>query len=274
MSKKLFISYRHKDVNYADTIHRYLRDYFGKDNTFIDTHGIPPGEDFDTYIDSVLNEFTAEDVMLVLVGSQWLQLQDESGNQKLFIKDDIVRSEIKLGLNICRVIPVLVDISRLDMPRVEELPDDLAEFAFKNAFEVRRNSLERDLEELISSIGQPTNFTVVNNVPKRTHESRSKASHEGYDDTFILQATNMVGDSVTHVLNNGEETNLTLHPDVYEILVERNFVYKKVYGGRWGRDILNEYGLDKSNSIKIRVLNGQSILVHLDWEDGQMVIKK
>jgi hypothetical protein len=274
MGKKIFISYRHKDVNYADTIHRYLRDYFGEDNTFIDTHGIPPGENFDTYIDSVLNEFTADDVMLVLVGSQWLKLQDEAGNQKLFIDDDIVKREIELGINTCRVIPVLVDISRLDMPRVEDLPEDLAEFAFKNAFEVRRNSLERDLEELISFIGQPTNFTVVNNVPKRTHESRSKASHEGYDDTFILEATDMVGDRVTHVLNNHEETNLTLPPDVYEILVVRKFVYKKVYGGRWGRDIRTENGLDKSNSIKIRVLNGQELIVHLSWEDDQIVIKK
>jgi hypothetical protein len=64
------------------------------------------------------------DVLLALIGDEWLTITDEHGRRRLDDPDDFMRLEIEAALtrNV-RVIPILVDGVR--MPRVAELPASL-----------------------------------------------------------------------------------------------------------------------------------------------------
>jgi WD40 repeat protein len=86
------------------------------------------------------------DVLLALVGDQWLTITGEDGRRRLDDPDDFVRLEIEAALtrNV-RVIPVLVDGAR--MPRAGELPPSLAKL-------VRRQALELSPSRFASDTGQ------------------------------------------------------------------------------------------------------------------------
>jgi hypothetical protein len=88
------------------------------------------------------------DVLLALIGPQWLTISDEHGRRRLDDPDDLVRLEIEAALvhNI-RVIPVLVDGAR--MPRADELPPSLARLARRQAVELSASQLELDTNRLL-----------------------------------------------------------------------------------------------------------------------------
>src|ERR1700732_3136706 len=92
---KIFISYRREDsAANALSIGQYLEHEFGRQNVFIDID-MRAGTKFP----AVLEERLAEcKVMLVLIGSQWLNAQDEQGQRRLDSPDDWVRLEIAHAL--------------------------------------------------------------------------------------------------------------------------------------------------------------------------------
>ena len=75
------------------------------------------------------------DVLLALIGDEWLTVTDEHGRRRLDDPDDFARLELEAALarNI-RVIPVLVDGAR--MPRADELPPSLAPLAGRQALQL------------------------------------------------------------------------------------------------------------------------------------------
>jgi hypothetical protein len=128
----------------AGRLHDRLALTFGRDNLFMDVDHIPVGEDFEAY----LNRQVAEcNVVLVVIGPNWLNARDESGGRRLDNPDDFVAIEIAAALarNI-RVIPVLVDGAR--MPKASELPDFLKPLARRQAAEVRHAHFGQDAEAL------------------------------------------------------------------------------------------------------------------------------
>jgi formylglycine-generating enzyme required for sulfatase activity len=146
---RIFICYRHEDsFAYAGRIYDRLTSQFGAANVFMDVDTLKPGVDFV----EVLEQAVAScDVLIAVIGKQWVTSADEQGNPRLENPDDFVRLEIGTALerNI-RVVPVLVGGSR--MPRSNELPAALSRLARRHALEVPDTAFHRELNRLVESI--------------------------------------------------------------------------------------------------------------------------
>src|SRR4029078_8206838 len=109
---------------------------------------IPAGVDSQTYMNT---QVAACDVLLVVIGQNWLHSKDESGKRRLDSPDDFVAVEIEAALaRDIRVIPLSVDEAR--MPKADKLPDPIKLLARRNAVEVRHSHFGRDAEALIEKI--------------------------------------------------------------------------------------------------------------------------
>lgn len=157
---RIFISYRRDDsAGYAGRLLDYLIPHFGKKNVFMDISNIEPGEDFH---EAIKRAIASCDVVLVMIGKQWLTISDEDGRPRLNNPKDLVRFEVATALALprVRVIPVLVRDSH--MPASQALPDDLKQLALRNAYELSDSRFQYDADELIQAIrriraGKPAN---------------------------------------------------------------------------------------------------------------------
>jgi len=151
---RVFISYRRDDsTDISGRIYDRLRPKYGRDNVFKDVESIPLGVDFRR----VLAEEVAKcDVMLVIIGRQWVTIVDESGQRRLDNPADFVRIEVEAALpRGVPVIPVLIQDAR--MPKVEDLPATLGDLAYRNGiiihgdpyFHQDMNLLIRHLDALV-----------------------------------------------------------------------------------------------------------------------------
>ncbi|MEP7292640.1 MAG: toll/interleukin-1 receptor domain-containing protein, partial [Chloroflexota bacterium] len=145
---RIFLSYRRADSRLvSNRIYDRLVAAFGKQNVFKDVDNIPPGRDFR----GVLREATAEcQVMLVVIGPNWVNVTDANGNRRLDDPNDFVRIEVETGLQRdgILVIPVLVEGAA--MPPPNQLPISLQELAYNNAFTIHDDPLfHRDMDALI-----------------------------------------------------------------------------------------------------------------------------
>jgi hypothetical protein len=143
----IFVSYRRDDSSgHAGRLFDRLVSHFGKDRIFMDVDTIDPGEDFVTVIE---NAVSSCQILIAVIGRQWLTSDDDSSARRLDSPNDFVRLEIATALrrNI-RVIPVLVQ--RANMPKPQDLPDDLAKFLRRNAIELSDLRWQHDVDQLIS----------------------------------------------------------------------------------------------------------------------------
>lgn len=153
---KIFISYRRADSEIiTGRIYDRLIQAFNSEDVFKDVDNIPPGKDFR----GVLREATAQcDIMLVIIGLDWLTVTDDNGNRRLDDPEDFVRLEVETGLlrDSVTVIPVLVKGAK--PPHASELPDSLKQLAYNNAFIIHNDPhFSGDVQRLISKI-QPENM--------------------------------------------------------------------------------------------------------------------
>jgi hypothetical protein len=145
----VFISYRRQDTGpYARLLYEELRRRLDSEQVFMDVDSIEVGVDF---AEAIQHAVAACEVLLALVGPQWLTITDANGQQRLEDPDDTVRLEIEAALtrNI-RVIPVLVDNTL--MPQRQQLPESLAPFSRRNALELSYNRYGYDLGRLLEAI--------------------------------------------------------------------------------------------------------------------------
>jgi len=136
---KIFISYRRSDAEHAaGRLYDRLCGHFGQDEIFYDADKIPSGIDFPTFIKSMLDECA---VLIVLIGSRWLQ-EDDEGKRKIDDEADWVRIEIETALSReINVIPVL--ISEIGMPAKSDLPNTLKPIT---SFQYRKLPSNRDFK--------------------------------------------------------------------------------------------------------------------------------
>ena len=146
----VFVSYRRGDTEgQARALFNELTDLVGEDSVFMDVDSIALGRDFR----QVLQERLAScDVMLALIGPDWLDIRDASGNRRLNSPADFVRQEVAAALK--RNIPVTPVLVRgAQIPAAEQLPDDLKDLAFRNGFELSHTRWESDVREMIKRLG-------------------------------------------------------------------------------------------------------------------------
>jgi hypothetical protein len=150
---RIFISYRRSDSEIiAGRIYDRLVAAFGEDNIFMDIDDIPPGLDFRDVIDQALAK---TDVMLAIIGPDWLDEKDVYGNRRIELENDWVRAEIARGLrnDYILVIPVLVKDAKA--PPVNMLPPSLQTLSFLNAVDIHRSQhFHRDMNRLIQYLRQ------------------------------------------------------------------------------------------------------------------------
>jgi hypothetical protein len=148
-SDGVFISYRRQETApYARLLREELSRRLGSQQVFMDVDSIEVGVDFTEAIQRAVD---ACQVLLALIGPQWLTATDAEGQRRLDNPDDSVRLEIQAALarNI-RVIPVLVD--NTPMPGRQQLPDSLVPLARRNALELSYNRYAYDLGRLLEVI--------------------------------------------------------------------------------------------------------------------------
>ena len=147
---RVFISYRRQETAWpARQLYELLGDQFGADQVFKDIDDIDPGDDF---VDKITRAVSSCDVLLALIGEQWLTLEDEEGRRRLEDPADFVRLEIATALSRpdVRVIPILVDGAR--MPRAHELPPELEPLVRRQA--VQLSAISFDASRLMLAVSQ------------------------------------------------------------------------------------------------------------------------
>jgi hypothetical protein len=146
----VLINYRRGETaGEARALFKELAATGGGDAVFMDVDTIALGRDFRQVIRERLESC---DLMLALVGRDWIAAEDPSGRRRLDDPNDFVRFEIEAALR--RGIPVTpVLVQGAQMPAAEQLPEAIRDFAFRNAFELSHNTWESDVNELLKRLG-------------------------------------------------------------------------------------------------------------------------
>lgn len=146
---RIFISYRRQDsAAYAGRLRDSLEKHFFTGNIFFDLSSIAAGSDF---VDVIEEKIAVCDVMLVIIGIEWLAAADENGKLRLGGKDDHVTVEITTALKRgLEVIPVLVGGAR--MPGAGQLPDEIAALSRINAAEISDSRWNYDVQQVVDVI--------------------------------------------------------------------------------------------------------------------------
>jgi TIR domain-containing protein/FHA domain-containing protein len=147
---KIFICYRRQDAaGHAGRLRDRLAGAFGDSQVFLDIDQIEIGEDFVERTTSVVDSCR---VFLVVIGPRWLD-RDAHGRRRIDNPDDYVRIEIRSALHKTSqivVLPVLVQGAQ--MPREEDLPDDLQALSRRNALVAPDERWRTEIDRLVENI--------------------------------------------------------------------------------------------------------------------------
>jgi hypothetical protein len=127
---------------FAGRVRDRIASRFGEDSVFIDVDNIPFGKDFRVHIQEVLAKANA---VLVIVGPKWLG-RGKAGNRRIMDDTDPVRIELETALS-KRIPTIPILVGHTSMPKPDQLPESLRNFAFINGAPVNRG---RALLELAS----------------------------------------------------------------------------------------------------------------------------
>jgi hypothetical protein len=149
----IFISYRRQDSrDTVGRIHDHLREAFDEQRIFLDVERQSPGDDYRLAIERAL---ARAEVVLAVIGSDWLTAAEPTGRRRLDASDDMVRLELEaaLGSNL-RVVPVLIEGAA--MPNPDDLPESLQELSYRTATAVRPDpDFRTDMARLIVTLRLP-----------------------------------------------------------------------------------------------------------------------
>jgi pterin-4a-carbinolamine dehydratase len=100
--------------------------------------------------DEVRERLHASDIVLAVVGPEWLGASDQFKRRRIDQDDDWVRLELEEALNGGKtVLPVVFEC---EPPRAEALPPSLHELATRQMVEVRDDYAENDLQPLLAEL--------------------------------------------------------------------------------------------------------------------------
>ena len=142
---EIFISYRRDDSSgFAGALLRELNDEFGDERIFMDVDDIKGGVD---YAGMIAEELDGCEILVAIIGKQWLTLADGEGRRRLDNPEDMVRIEVATALAKGKVVVPLL-VKGAPMPTRADLPDDLQGLAMRNAIEVSNTNWRADIGEL------------------------------------------------------------------------------------------------------------------------------
>jgi tetratricopeptide (TPR) repeat protein len=141
----VFVSYRTVDTGLiaASWFDRFA-ELFGADQVFWDKESIRAGEDYAVRIAAAMEQV---DVLVAVIGPDWLARDDDGGGRLVDRERDWVRREITRALQ--RGIPVIpVLLGDTPVPVVANLPDGMRGMERHQAERVRHESFGRDMAHL------------------------------------------------------------------------------------------------------------------------------
>jgi hypothetical protein len=150
---RIFISYRRSDSTaHAGRIAASLRAHAASPEVFFDTTDIEPGSVWPQSLEKAL---ATCDVMLVVIGPQWLAPAPGAAHSRLHDGDDIVAREIRTALRRegVRVIPVRV--GKAALPAAADLPPGLEALLMRQSTELRDDAFDQDLGALAARLLSP-----------------------------------------------------------------------------------------------------------------------
>lgn len=156
----VFLSYRRNDSEaIVGRIADRLADALGRNAVFRDIESLKYGADFP---ESIARAIEQCEIVLVVIGPNWLSQVDAQGNRRLDSSGDFVRREIEQALRTQKlVIPLVLDNAAT--PSAEELPESLRKLARLHAITVRGGAdFEMDLRRLIRVLEENSPATIAN----------------------------------------------------------------------------------------------------------------
>jgi TIR domain len=166
----VFISYRRADApGYVRGLMSDLRNIFGSKQIFLDMEDIAAGSDFPSIIEQAVSNC---ELLLVIIGSNWSELRDESGQRRIEDANDFVRLEIAGALQRkIPIIPVLVENAK--MPKPPELPEDIKLLSTLQGIPLTHDRWDDDMARIYAAI---ENVTVEPQVARRYASALAKLS--------------------------------------------------------------------------------------------------
>jgi len=147
----IFISYRREDsIAYAGRLFDRLADRFGEERIFMDIDTMKVGLDF---VEQIENAVQSCDVLIAVIGKNWVTIQDGEGNRRLDNPEDFVRVEIQAALE--RNIPVVpLLVGGAGMPKAKDLPPTIAKLSRRHAMKMSDERFRADVTRLIEQISE------------------------------------------------------------------------------------------------------------------------
>jgi hypothetical protein len=141
---RIFVSYRRADTAaLAERLRDHLLTDIEGSAVFLDSHAIPPGDDFP---ERIARQIDKTDVFLALIGAEWLGA-DATGARRIDDERDFVRIEVATALE--RNVPVLpVVVDDTVIPSVVDLPLDVAMVSRLNAVPIHTATFAADSDKL------------------------------------------------------------------------------------------------------------------------------
>jgi hypothetical protein len=147
---RIFLSYRRSDCQpQANGLYDGLRRRLPDARVFMDIDGIPAGADFEEHI---RREISMCDIVLVMIGDNWLDARPGSDVRRIDEPADFVRLEVESALAHPHVdtLPVLVEDTV--MPSATEMPDSIARLARLQCVELSDRRWLWDLDHLVAEV--------------------------------------------------------------------------------------------------------------------------
>lgn len=148
---RIFISYRRdSSADIAGRIHDYLVQRFGAKTVFMDVHDIPIGADFRAHIVGVLARCSA---VLAIIGPDWTQARDATGQLRLRDENDLLRIEIEVAIALGSAVVVPIFVGGATGIAREDIPDTLRSLATREGHTVGRDpNFHTDMEKLVDRL--------------------------------------------------------------------------------------------------------------------------
>jgi pterin-4a-carbinolamine dehydratase len=219
MSSHVFISYRRDDAAAeALLLSDAIRSRLGQRAVFMDTTSLSGGQQWP---DALREAVLAADVVLAVIGPDWIRTADQYGRRRIDQDDDWVRLELATALAVekKRIIPVLVKAAQLPPP--DALPPSIRSLPTRHGLEIRRDYFNHDVQLLTAQLGDversPSGDTVNSSpYPRNPPEGPEKISADRLQrllETELTQWTRL-------------ESTLPEEPAVTRVELYREFRFK------------------------------------------------
>jgi hypothetical protein len=150
-TQRVFISYRREETAaYAGRIYDAMVARFGESNVFMDVE-LAPGVDFVDRITEVVSGCAA---LIVVIGPTWPTISGSDGQPRLYDSDDFVRQEVATAIKRSDVTVIPALVNKAQMPRPEQLPEDLHPLTRRNALELSDGRWRYDVGRLTDSVDE------------------------------------------------------------------------------------------------------------------------